>query len=134
MLYIIYMSNKPLDRVSPDDDTPVSLELVGSKVIAEGTAVMPADMTWKKLIKSAVDMEVDGKPVKESVIERLVAIALGENDSQALKAMDMLFDRLDGRVGVIGQGDGDESPFQAWVKGLRAGEQMMIGVKKEKSE
>tara|TARA_Y100000310_G_C20056315_1_gene522898 strand:+ start:118 stop:504 length:387 start_codon:yes stop_codon:yes gene_type:complete len=128
------MDNKPLDRVSPSDETTVSLELVGSELIPEGTAVMPADMTWKGLIKSAVESEVNGKPIKESVVERLVEIALEGNDSQSLKAMDMLFDRLDGRVGVIGQGDGDESPFQAWVKGLRAGEQMMIGVKKEKSE
>ena len=134
MLYIIYMNNKPLDRVSPPDETPLPLDLVGSELIPEGKAVMPADMTWKGLIKSAVESEVNGKPVKESVVERLVAIALDGNDSQALKAMDMLFDRLDGRVGVIGQGEGDESPFQAWVKGLRAGEQMMIGVKKEKSE
>ena len=134
MLYIIYMNNKPLDRVSPSDETTVSLELVGSELIPEGTAVMPADMTWKGLIKSAVESEVNGKPIKESVVERLVEIALEGNDSQSLKAMDMLFDRLDGRVGVIGQGDGDESPFQAWVKGLRAGEEMMIGVKKEKSE
>ena len=128
------MDNKPLDRVSPSDETTVSLELVGSELIPEGKAVMPADMTWKGLIKSAVESEVNGKPIKESVVERLVEIALEGNDSQSLKAMDMLFDRLDGRVGVIGQGDGDESPFQAWVKGLRAGEQMMIGVKKEKSE
>ena len=128
------MDNKPLDRVSPSDETTVSLELVGSELIPEGTAVMPADMTWKGLIKSAVESEVNGKPIKESVVERLVEIALEGNDSQSLKAMDMLFDRLDGRVGVIGQGDGDESPFQAWVKGLRAGEEMMIGVKKEKSE
>ncbi len=117
-----------------DDNVGVVLKADKDIEVVVPDKRMPADLTWRGLIETAVEAEVDGVTVKEAVVARLIGIVKEGSDSASLRAIDMLFDRLDGRVATQGDNSGDESPFQAWIKGLRTGEKMMIGVKKESSE